>query len=194
MQTARPAHNTPGFKNLVTQGMKEEQVTSTVGPCSSREQRCGLLVLVLVLLQEGHPQQGTCRSPCHQHSSESTIKHLETLPTACIQRNAQTAHCPHQSNFSDLRSGVPFQPKHEAMCMLRPPLPNFTDPNLCCCLAASPEMKPSSQLASNPFCSPISLLLHGPKCLPHPACSARSHPRSPDPGDNTSLSRQECLS
>lgn len=52
-------------------------MTSTMGPCSSREQRGRLLVLVPVLLPEGHPLQGTCRSP-HQHSSESSIKHLET--------------------------------------------------------------------------------------------------------------------
>lgn len=92
-------------------------MTSTVGPC--REQRGALLVLVPVLLQEGHPRQGASRSPCHQHSSESITKHLETQPTACIQRNAQTAHCFRQSNFSHLRSGVPFQPKREAMCVLQ---------------------------------------------------------------------------
>ena len=54
--------------------------------------------------------------------------------------------------------------------MLRPPLLNFTDLNLCHCLAASAETEPSSQLAPNPFCSPTPLLSHGPLWSP-PACS-----------------------
>lgn len=74
-------------------------MASTMGHCSNREQRGGLLPLVLVLLQEGYLQQRTHRS----HWSESTIKHLETLLTACIPRNTQTDHCPHQSDFSNLR-------------------------------------------------------------------------------------------
>lgn len=42
------------------------------------------------------------QSPCHQHSSESLTKHLQTCPTACVQSHAQAANCSCRSNSSDL--------------------------------------------------------------------------------------------
>lgn len=148
------------------------------------------MLMLVLFLQEGHIQQGTSRSPCHQHSSEPVTKTSRDVTHCLYTEKCPDCRCPTNLTPLTLDLVLPYTLNmRQCACYSLLSLTSLTSISATAWQLAQRNSHPQAALQlflfSNTSVSTWTQVVSPESPLPS------MWTRSRDPGDNTSLSRQE---